>query len=201
MGYNLRFNPVINFLKKKIKSKKIWNVNVFCGSYLPNWRKNIDYRKSYSSIKSLGGGVVLDLSHELDYVQWLFGKIKIEHSKSKKLSNLEIETDDFMNLVGKTKRVPSIQITLNYFGRHPVRRILIDGKNISIEADLNKKKIILYEGNKKKIYNFNNSTRNDEYKNQHLAILKNKSANQLCTFDEGKQIVDLINKIKVKSKK
>ena len=148
----MRFNPIINFLKKKIKSKKIWNVNIFCGSYLPNWRRNIDYRKSSSAKKHLGGGVLLDLSHELDYVQWLFGKIEIEHCKSKKLSNLNIETDDFLNLIGKTKKVPSIQIILNYFTREPTRQILIDGQNISLQADLIKKNVVYYNGNKKKIY-------------------------------------------------
>ena len=104
VGYNLRFNPIINFLKKKIKSKKIWNVNLFCGSYLPGWRSNIDYKKSSSAKKGLGGGVLLDLSHELDYLQWLFGNITIQYCKSKKLSNLNINTDDFLNLVGKTKK-------------------------------------------------------------------------------------------------
>ena len=201
VGYNLRFNAIINFLKKKLKSKKIFNVNVFCGSYLPKWRKNIDYRKSYSAKKQFGGGVLLDLSHELDYVQWLFGKINIEHCKSKKLSNLKIQTDDFLNLVGKTKRASSIQITLSYFTRHPVREILIDGKNISLKADLINKNVICCEGNKTRIYHFNNSNRNNEYRNQHIAILKKKTNNKLCTFKEGKQLVYLINQIKSKSGK
>jgi CMP-N,N'-diacetyllegionaminic acid synthase len=200
VGYSLRFNPIINFLKKKIKSKKIWSVNIFCGSYLPNWRSNIDYRKSASAKKHLGGGVLLDLSHELDYAQWLFGKMEIEYCKMRKLSNLNIETDDFLNLIGNTKKVPSIQITLNYFTRNPTRQIFIDGKNISIQADLNKKNVICYNGNKRRIYNFNNSNRNDEYKKQHLAILKNKYTDRLCTFKEGKQLVYLINQIRSKSK-
>ena len=51
VGYTFRFNPIINFLKKKIRFKKIWSVNIFCGSYLPSWRNNIDYRKSYSAKK------------------------------------------------------------------------------------------------------------------------------------------------------
>jgi CMP-N,N'-diacetyllegionaminic acid synthase len=200
VGYNLRFNPIINFLKKKLKSKKIWNVNLFCGSYLPDWRNNIDYRKSSSAKKKLGGGVLLDLSHELDYLQWLFGNIEIQYCKSKKLSNLDIETDDFLNLVGKTKKALSFQLTLNYFTRKPTRQIYIDGKNISMQADLIKKQVIYYEGNKKRIYNFVNSNRNSEYKAQHLAILSNKFKDKLCTFEEGKQIMYLINKIKSKTK-
>ena len=200
-GYNLRFNPIINFLKKKIKSKKIWNVNLFCGSYLPHWRNNIDYRQSSSAKKKLGGGVLLDLSHELDYLQWLFGNIKIKYCISKKLSNLDIETDDFLNLVGKTKRASSIQITLSYFTHHPVREILVDGKNISLRADLINKNVICCEGSKTKIFHFNNSNRNDEYRNQHIAVLKKKTTDRLCTFNEGKQLIYLINKIKSKSRK
>ncbi len=185
VGYNLRFNPIINFLKEKVKSRKIWSVNIFCGSYLPDWRKNIEYNKSSSAKKTFGGGVLLDLSHELDYVQWLFGNI---------------ETDDFLNLVGKTKTVPSIQITLNYFTRKRTRQIFIDGKNISMQADLVNKNVVYYNGNKKRIYNFKNSNRNSDYKKLHLAILKNKSRDRLCTFKEGKQLVNLITQIRSKSK-
>lgn len=201
VGYNLRFNSIINFLKKKIKSKKIFNVNVFCGSYLPKWRNNIDYRQSASAKKRLGGGVLLDLSHELDYVQWLFGKIKIEYCKSKKLSNLDIETDDFLNLVGKTNKGVSIQITLSYFTRCSTRQILIDGKNISVQADLINKNVICHERNKRKIYNFKNSSRDDEYKNQHIAVLKKRVNDKLCTLREGRQLVYLINQIRSKSRK
>jgi CMP-N,N'-diacetyllegionaminic acid synthase len=201
VGYNLRFNPIINFLKTKIKSKKIWSVNIFCGSYLPNWRNNIDYRKSSSAKKQLGGGVLLDLSHELDYVQWLFGKLKILYSKSMKLSNLEINTDDFLSLIAKTKKIPHIQITLNYFTRQKTRQIFLDGKDICLQADLIKKKVIWYKGNKKKIFQFKKFDRNTEYKEQHLAILLKKNSNKLCRFSEGKQLVDLINNIKFKSRK
>ena len=200
VGYNLRFNPIINFLKKKTKSKKIWNVTIFCGSYLPNWRNNIHYSKSASAKRKLGGGVLLDLSHELDYVQWLFGKIKIQYSKSKKLSNLNIGTDDFLSLTGKTTKVPSIQIILNYFTRNPTRQIFIDGKNISMQADLIKKNVVYYNGSKKKIYNFKNLNRNYEYKKQHLAILKKKNTDKLCTYNEGKRIISLVNQIRFKSK-
>ena len=168
---------------------------------MPNWRNNIDYRKSSSAKIHLGGGVLLDLSHELDYVQWLFGKIEVEHCKSKRFSNLNIETDDFLSLTGKTKRVSSIQITLNYFTRERTRQIFIDGKNISMKADLVKKNVVYYDGNKKKIYNFKNSKRDDEFRKQHIAILSNKFNHRLCTFNQGKYLVYLINKIRAISKK
>ena len=44
-----------------------------CNSFLPNWRSNRDYRKSSSLKKVEGGGVLLELSHEIDYIRNLFG--------------------------------------------------------------------------------------------------------------------------------
>ena len=79
VGYNLRFHPVIIFLKKFLLNKKLFSINVVSHSYLPEWRK-ISYRKSVSAKKELGGGVLLELSHELDYLKWIFKDIKILYS-------------------------------------------------------------------------------------------------------------------------
>jgi len=48
-------------------------VEIKVGHFLPLWRPNADYRKSYRSKRWLGGGVDLELSHEIDYCLWLFG--------------------------------------------------------------------------------------------------------------------------------
>ena len=116
-------------------------------------------------------------------------------------SNLKNHLFQYLNLIGKTKKVPSIQITLNYFTRKPIRQIFVDGKNISVQADLINKNVVYHDGNKKRIYNFRNSDRNSEYKKQHLAILTNKFTDKLCAFKEGQQLVYLINQIRSKSKK
>ena len=101
----------------------------------------------------------------------------------------------------RSQKVPSVHITLNYFTRKPTRQIFIDGKNISIQADLVKKSVICYDGKKKNSYNFKNSEKNSEYRKQHVAILTNKYTDKLCTFKEGKQLVYLINQIRSRSKK
>ncbi len=62
----LRFNPVIDYLKEHLSKYSVYSVRVICSSYLPEWRNNIDYRNNYSAKKELGGGVSLDLIHEID---------------------------------------------------------------------------------------------------------------------------------------
>ena len=60
---NLRFLDCIRFIKEQkqnFNQKRLNEVNVYCGSYLPDWRLNIDFRKTYSAIPELGGGVHID---------------------------------------------------------------------------------------------------------------------------------------------
>jgi predicted dehydrogenase len=123
---NLRFLPVLQFLKNVIlpQTKEINEVTVYCGSYLPNWRPEKNYRDVYSSRKEMGGGVHLDLFHELDYTYWLFGKptdcFKILRSKS----SLNISAYDFANYQFIYPNFTS-SITLNYYRLDPKRTIEI----------------------------------------------------------------------------
>ena len=194
VGYNMRFNPIIKKIRKIILNRKIWSVNVFCGSYLPNWRKNIDYSKSSSAIKKKGGGVLLDLSHELDYLRWIFGDFKIKYVINKKISDLKINTDDFLCLTGKFKKKIYLQLNLNYFTREAKRQILIDGKDLSISANLINKNITFYDKKKfnKIKYNFN---RDYTYKEQHQNIM-NKNFTNCCSLKEAQNIMLMINKIR-----
>ncbi|MBT3747783.1 MAG: Gfo/Idh/MocA family oxidoreductase, partial [Bacteroidetes bacterium] len=108
VGYNLRFHPLIQFIKEKTDGKNLWHIQVFCGSYLPEWRPGRDYRTTSSAKKESDGGVLLDLSHELDYVQWLAGNITPEYVRHKKVSDLEIETEDLMLLTGRMANGESV---------------------------------------------------------------------------------------------
>ena len=88
-----------------------------------------------------------------------------------------------------------MQIDLNYFTRKPTRRIIIDGKNISIQADLVEKKVFISEGNKKSTFSKLNLPRNFSYENQHQALLK-KDFRVCCSYKEGKRLMLLIDKIR-----
>ena len=137
VGCNLRFHPALNFIKTYLNSgnSKINEVNVYCGSYLPNWRPLQDYTKSYSAIKKLGGGVHLDLIHELDYTIWLFGKPINYNSIKRKVSNLSIDTFDYANY---NLSYPgfNVSITLNYYRTSPKRHIEIVLENETLICDL-----------------------------------------------------------------
>lgn len=71
-GYQFRFHPALNALKEKLQGQKIISIRAEFGQYLPDWRAG-DYIDYYSCWDDLGGGILLDASHELDYVEWLSG--------------------------------------------------------------------------------------------------------------------------------
>jgi CMP-N,N'-diacetyllegionaminic acid synthase len=196
VGYNLRFHPVILFLKKIIQGKNVNFINLNCSSFLPHWRKNIDYSKSNSALKKKGGGLILELSHELDYINWLFGSITPLFRFSKKISNLKIDTDDILIIFGKIKKNININISMNFFSRYNNREIIIDGKDFSIRANILKNQVDIFKNNrKKKMIRWSNFHIKQTFLDEHLAILKKKYS-LLCKPHEALATLKFIDKIK-----
>lgn len=140
---NLRFHPAILFIKDYLTtiSPRINEVNIYCGSYLPDWRPNSDYTKSYSANKENGGGVHLDLVHELDYCTWLFGFPNSCQSLFQNKSSLNINAiDSARYILGYSEF--TIGVTLNYYRRNPVRTIEILTSEDTILVDLINNKVI-----------------------------------------------------------
>ena len=198
VGYNLRFHPFMLEIKKLIQRKILWSINVTAGSYLPDWRKLQDYKQSYSS-KKKSGGVLLDLSHEIDYIYWLFGSFKPLYTIYDKVSNLKIESNDSLNLIAKNEKKTIIQINLNYFFKKPIRQILIDGNNISINADLINNIMFINNNNKTKKIKLKHFNLDSLYLKQHNEIINNKIINS-CLYQEGLKVMSIIDKI-IKIKK
>ncbi len=97
IGYNMRFHPGLRILKELVDSGKIGRVlwlSVEAGQYLPDWRPWQHYRESYSARNELGGGIILDGSHELDYICWLLGRPTEVTCRAEHLSNLEVDVED-----------------------------------------------------------------------------------------------------------
>ena len=189
VGYNFRFNPVFQKLKTIISDQKILSVNAYAGSYLPEWRPNFDYRKSYSAKRNQGGGVLRDLSHELDYLVYMLDGWTHVTSIGGNFSQLEIDSDDIYSIIMKTNQCPIVSIHLNYLDRITNRYVIVNTEKNTIKADFVNKTIKV--DNDKESFDYD---RDLIYANQHKAVLNNDYS-QICSFSEGNNIVDLINKI------
>ena len=101
VGYNLRFLACLQNFRELIHSGcigKVISVRCEIGQYLPSWRPDIDYRQSVSAVRDLGGGVLLELSHEIDYMRWIFGEVEWVKATLGKQSRLEIDVEDTAHL-------------------------------------------------------------------------------------------------------
>ncbi len=97
VAYNLRFLPSLIHFQQCIQSKligEVYSVRSEIGQHLSSWRPEFDYRDGVSAQKALGGGVLLELSHEIDYLRWIFGEINWVQSHTSKQSELKIDVDD-----------------------------------------------------------------------------------------------------------
>lgn len=153
----IRHGNVIKYLKEHISLEETNSIRCICSTYLPEWHPNEDYRNSYSAKKELGGGVSIDLIHEWDYLTYLFGKPNSLYSILDQVSNLEIDTEDIAIYIAKYEDF-LLELHLDYFGRYPMREIMILQNDETIVADIINNKIIFK--NREKTFGFSEE-RND----------------------------------------
>jgi len=144
VAFCLRFHPVIKYLKNNLNLKDVIYSRINCSSYLPLWRPDQNYKDSYSANSSMGGGVINDMIHELDYCEYLFGRINDIKGTLGNTSTLEINSEDFAELTVTNKNNFMSQISLDYFSHQRERIIKIYTKDFMILGDLNKYKIEYY---------------------------------------------------------
>lgn len=141
---NLRFHPCIKFIKKYLSedsTNRINEVNIYCGSFLPGWRLGQDFRKSYSANADMGGGVHLDLFHEIDYSHWLFGRPMHSQCVKRSKSSLNIDSYDYANYILEYEGF-AVSIILNYYRKDPRRNIEIVFEDDTWNIDLIQNRIV-----------------------------------------------------------
>lgn len=194
VAYNLRFHPVIQQLKRLLADEKILTYNVLVGQYLPSWRPEQDYRQSYSSDINRGGGVLRDLSHEIDYTMMFCGELNVVGAISSKVSNLDINADDVCLLLCRSGGGAIVSLHLDYLAFQPKRSIDIQTHAMTISADLINNKMSVYTNNDKVLYDFSDYDQDYSYNQMHINAIE-QSADEMCSYQEANQIMSLIDQI------
>ncbi len=132
VGCNLRFIPEIKNINPNSKY-----ISVYFGYDLKKWRPDADHLKSYSANKSLGGGVLLDVIHELDYLYYKFGPIKSISYIKNKLTNITIDTEDLVTGRIEFQNGTLADFTLNYLSEEYQRYYDILDNEVLKRVNLN----------------------------------------------------------------
>ena len=201
VGYVLRHSPCANFLKNKLREDKLGKIieaDFHCASWLPSWREN-DYRKSVSSQRATGGGILLEMSHEIDMAFWLFDEIKVIGKYFWNSNTLEIDKDveDVALIIGKNNQNIGITIRLNFCTQIDCRKITIRGIKGELIWDILGNKVFFNSKNASEVFKSDILIK-DLYKIQledfAESIISNKS--QVCSLKEGLETLEFIKNLK-----
>lgn len=147
VGYNLRFLPSLRDFRRQVQSGRVGRIlSVRCevGQHLETWRPGNDYRIGVSARRELGGGVLLELSHELDYLRWIFGEAEWVSAWIGQQGALDIDVEDTAHLLlgmaestgGDVVPVgPVVSLALDFLRRDMTRRCIAIGEYGSLIWD------------------------------------------------------------------
>lgn len=187
VAYNLRFHPLTRRLRALLAREKVLSVQAYVGQYLPLWRPGRDYRGIYSADREAGGGVLRDLSHELDLLNWLLGGWRRLTALGGHLSGLEIDSDDTFGIMMQTGNCPVVTLQMNYLDRVGRRRIIVNGEERTFEADFVAGRLMV-NGDCEEF----GVERDHTYREMHQALLEGRSG-ELCSLAEGLDVVRMID--------
>lgn len=185
----LRYCAVIQYIKNNIDLKHVIGVRCICSSYLPEWRAGVDYRKTYSADKKLGGGVSIDLIHEWDYIKYLFGMPEKIFYTSGKKSNLQLNCEDYAIYVAEYKD-KVVELHLDYFGRKAIREIMLFTDEDTIVGSISDNKITFLKEEKSIVFH---EERDDYQKRELEHFLDIIQSKELCDngIEEAYQTLQL----------
>jgi predicted dehydrogenase len=136
----LRYTRVMQYLKAWVSEHRVYSARAICSTYLPDWRPGVDYKKTYSADRKLGGGVSIDLIHEWDYLTYLFGAPQSVLNAKGTYSELGLKSDDLSLYIGSYPD-KLVSLHLDYFGRAERREIELYTRDDTIIGDLRKQEI------------------------------------------------------------
>ena len=199
IAYNLRFmSSALKFkaLLGACAVGEVRSVSVEVGQYLPDWRPSSDYRKNVSAQRELGGGVLLELSHELDYLGWLLGGFETAYCVARNTGALEIDVEDTVDaLLVRSDRLV-VNVHMDFLQRAPVRACKVVGQQGTLVWDILNNGIILHTGRDQSRVLFEDPDydRNNMYLDQlrHFSQVAQGLAAPVIGLDDGLQTLCLI---------
>jgi predicted dehydrogenase len=136
VAFNLRFHPVLLWLKEQLRGQKVLSVECYVGQHLASWRPGRAVEDQYSALAASGGGVLRDLSHELDYLTWLFGDWSRVAALGGRIGTITVDSDDSWSLISEFKDVRQVSVQLNYFDKKTRRQVIVNTDSDTYSVDL-----------------------------------------------------------------
>jgi predicted dehydrogenase len=169
VGYQLRFYEPLVRLREAVTSGEIGDVHsvqLSVGQYLPDWRPGTDHRAGVSGRSASGGGVLLELSHEFDYLRWVFGEADSVIAFTRRTGRVTEDAEDLAEVTAKMRSGVVAQVHLDMLDRTPRRECRVIGSEGTLVLDWTTHSLRRYDGSTREwatIFEPRRSTPTDPY--------------------------------------
>ncbi|TVP10130.1 Gfo/Idh/MocA family protein [Shewanella sp. KCT] len=206
IGYCLRYLSSAIVIKQLISENfigEIYNCSATVGQYLPDWRPNKHYTESVSAQKSLGGGALLELSHELDYLHWLLGPLELNYAQLRSTNELALDVEEIADLILTTQRGTVCYIHMDFIQKQAQRECAFIGAKGRLHWNLITNTITHHNHEGTQIlYSQPKWDKNQMYLNMVTEFISRIQNNE-CSYsalEEAHKTIALVAKIKQKAK-
>ncbi|WP_283787456.1 Gfo/Idh/MocA family protein [Bermanella sp. WJH001] len=201
VAYCLRYLPVLQKLKSIIEGNflgRIYHVTVHVGQDLQDWRPGRDITETVSANAYLGGGVLNELSHEIDYMSWLFGELTLQGAILIQTGRWAVDVEDMADISLVSEQNIFIQMHLDFVQVVPQRYCQVISENGRLDVDLITQTILHNTKSGSQILYQGNVEGNDKYLNMlddFIAKINGQKHNCI-SLNQAYRTVKLIAKIK-----
>lgn len=135
VAYPLRHHAVVRTLKSRLRDRAVLSACLVSASYLPDWRPGRDHLKGHSAQTAMGGGVLLEMSHELDLAHHLFGEVLAVEGALRRVGDVTVDAEDCADVL-LTHAWGTTNVHLDMISRHPRRTIEVETADGFLMGDI-----------------------------------------------------------------
>jgi len=210
-AYNMRFLPSLQRFRELVHARRVGrvlSVRAEVGQFLPSWRPGSDYRNNVSAQARLGGGALLELSHEIDFLRWIFGEIDWVSATLLRQSALEIDVEDTAHLLlgfhaAGEERPLVAAVDIDFIRHDAVRSCTVIGEAGSLRWNALEARVELYEpgSNVWQVLEECPVKRDDSYIGEwrHFLSCVETGATPMITGDDGLAVLEVIEAARASS--
>lgn len=202
LGYTWRWWPPLGRVRELLESGRIGrilHVQFYMSAHLADWHPWEPYQEFFMASKEQGGGALLDESHWIDLMLWYFGKPESVYGQVEKISDLEIETDDNVDIIAKYPDGKRVTIHLDLYGRPHEKSIRFVGNRGTILWTADPNRISIGTGMEQE-WEYENYTcgRNDMFMGVAIEFLDMLGGNPTttCTLRDGVLVMKVLEAAK-----
>ncbi len=200
VGYNLRFCESLQLLKRVVEERQYGSpvlVKAEVGQYLPDWRPGMDYKQSVSANPDRGGGALLELSHEFDYVNWIFGEPTVICGVMHNSGTLGVTVEDTVFATVQYGAVLA-NFTLDFLQRKATRSCKVVCENATLVWDCLENSLVATRETETEVLFAQKTPSNQMYIDQINAFLSDTNVSQspIATFADGTKVLKTCEQIK-----